>query len=91
MRADYREVVKKTWKAMTQQVNKWEVVQGKLKRCQQNLQRWVRKTAHSTDELIKQKTKELNEVQQTEGPTDVAVMRTLQNQLHVMMEQEDLK
>lgn len=41
--------------------------------------------------LSNKKLKELTELQQTEGPTNVAVMRTLQNELHVMMEQEDLK
>jgi hypothetical protein len=55
------------------------------------LQRWVRKTVNAMAEIVKQKTKKLAKGQQQDGPTDVAGIKLLQKELHVIMEQGDLK
>jgi hypothetical protein len=51
------------------------------------LQRWVRKTVNAMAEIVKQKTKKLAKGQQQDGPTDVAGIKLLQKELHVIMEQ----
>lgn len=64
MHADYRKIVKNTWKERSRLGNIWGVVQGKLRRCQQTLQRWVKKSVNLTEAVIKQKTKKLMDKQQ---------------------------
>lgn len=40
---------------------------------------------------MKQKTKELAEIQRKDGPIDMVGIKTLQDELHLLMEQEDVK
>jgi len=41
--------------------------------------------------IVRQKTKDLVEIQQKDGPTYVDGIKHLQDELHVLMEQDDLK
>lgn len=72
LHADYRKVIKTTRQKRPRHGDAWRVVQGKPTRCQNTLQRWVRKTVNSMAEIVKQKTKKLAKGQQQDGPTDVA-------------------
>jgi cytoplasmic iron level regulating protein YaaA (DUF328/UPF0246 family) len=44
-----------------------------------------------TEDVIKQNSKELVDKQQQDGPTDLAGIQKIQDELHGLMEQEDLK
>jgi hypothetical protein len=82
---------KKTWQERPIHGNMWRVVQRKLNRYQKTLQQWVKKTVHSMAKIVRQKTKDLVEIQQKDGPTYVDGIKHLQDELHVLMEQDDLK
>jgi len=46
----------------------------------------VKQIGHATGVMVKQKTKKLVEIQQKNGPIDIVGIKTLQDELHVLME-----
>lgn len=54
-----------------------EEISKKLNSCQQPIKKWVRKKVLATEELIKQKTCELENLQQVKGEMDLWRRRIL--------------
>jgi hypothetical protein len=64
---------------------------GKLHSCQRPIKKWVVKQSHATDETIANKTRELEIMQVGEGPLNLQAKRNFKDEIHVLLEQQDLK
>lgn len=68
-----------------------ENIMGKLKSCQRPIKQWVKKQSHATDEIIESRTRDLELMQKGDVPVDLVAERVLKDEIHGMLEQQDLK
>jgi hypothetical protein len=87
----YKEVVNNFWKARPAWGNPLKRIMGKLKSCQWPIKQWVVKKTQATDEVIATKTRELEVLQKGDGLMDLKRERELKDEIHGLLEQQDLK
>jgi hypothetical protein len=83
--------VSKSWKEKIISGYGWKTLNGKLVHCRHSLKKWVRKTANKTEENIRQRTKDLENIQMGSQGHNSEIEAEVSNELHLLLEQEDLK
>jgi hypothetical protein len=91
VREDYKQVVHAAWTARSRTADPWKNVSNKLERCQKMTRIWVKKTVLVNDATIAAKTSELEVVQQRETDLDKKREVELQDEIHGLLEQDDLR
>jgi aspartyl/asparaginyl-tRNA synthetase len=88
---EYKEKVKQIWVVKKSGENMLSKISKNLQRCQRLILQWVKKQTRATEELIEAKTKELEALQQVEDDTTLEAERVLKDEIHALLEQDDLK
>jgi hypothetical protein len=88
---EFGRVVKEQWEINTSETNRLTAVWNKLGRCGEVLKKWGRGKFGNIEESIKSKTATLEALQREEGPRNVDRIKTLQQEIDLLLEQEDVK
>ncbi|XP_059428618.1 uncharacterized protein LOC132162402 [Corylus avellana] len=88
---DFKKEVGKSWRMKQRGENPLQNVHGKLQSCKRSILRWVKKTVHVTEDLIRSKTKKLEEIQGAEGDINLAAEQALMEEVNELLEQEETK
>jgi hypothetical protein len=91
VRDDFKQVVHASWMERPKRGNSWENLNGKLGKCQNSIQVWVKKKVQGNEELIRTKTHELENIQASEGRPNYNREKTLKEEIHNLMEQDEIK
>jgi hypothetical protein len=89
--ADYKEVVKKIWVVRRKGLNPMANIVGKLNSSKGPIKQWVRKKMQASEDLIKLKTCELENLQCMEGNVDLKAEKELKDEIHGLLDQEESK
>lgn len=84
-------LVQKTWWAKPSNCNSWNNIRNKLTHCQHVIQHWVRKQGNPVEEKIKEKTRELLDLQTASSSTSLDTEKKINEELHLLLEEEELK
>jgi len=71
--------------------DEWSILKGKLGQCLKSLQQWVRKTVNKTEEQIRQRTKDFENIQIGSQSHNAETEEQVKDELYMLLEQEDLK
>jgi hypothetical protein len=82
---EYRKVVEDAWHKIPN-----DDIRLKLTQCKTNLTNWSRGKFGNSVAIIKQKTRELEELQRQEGPENSDAIKKVQGEIDKLLEQEDL-
>jgi hypothetical protein len=88
---DFKSTFKQIWQAKPVAQDKWANIQGKLRHSRHFIKKWVRKTERKTEELIKQKTRELADLQLKTNGDNLTEEINTKIELQSLLEEEDLK
>lgn len=83
---EYQQIIEEAWNAVPT-----ENTRSKLSKCRTSRLRWSKGKSGRIVVFIKQKTKELEVLQQQEGPKNSEEIRKLNGEIEVLLEQEDLR
>jgi hypothetical protein len=89
--ADYKEVVKQIWVVRRKGLNPMANIVGKLNSSKGPIKQWVRKKMQASEELIKLKTCELENLQCMDGNVDLKAENELKDEIHGLLDQEESK
>jgi hypothetical protein len=85
----FAEVINTSWKSGPRQGDTWANYYGKLQRCKRQIQIWAKKKEWASDGVIKEKSKELQMVQEEANPNEQQKEKLLKEELNLLMEQEE--
>jgi hypothetical protein len=83
---ELKEVIKKVWRAKSTRPNVWVAMKEKIQRCQHELSTWHKANSGQTKMMIKQKTRQLEELQGGDDFLDLANISKIQEEVHDLME-----
>jgi exonuclease III len=82
-------IIRQVWRRKEPRIDPWRIVGRKMEQSRAELQRWVRVNGQPLDDLIKKKSREIAQLQEGEGILDVEKLGHLQQEVHVLLEQEE--
>jgi hypothetical protein len=88
---NFSHLFKKTWRAKPSNCNSWNNIRNKLTHCQHVIQHWVCKKGNPVEEKIKEKTRELLDLQMASSSTSLDTEKKINEELHLLLEEEEMK
>jgi len=88
---EHKEIIKKVWRVKQRDQDPWSIFHKKLSSCRSSLKQWVRKQTNPVEERIKSIEQELQHLQEQEQWELPAPEASLKDELHNLLEQEELK
>jgi ribonuclease HI len=88
---DYNTIIKESWEGGDTGPTAMHTARQKLALCQTNLKWWSTRKFGNAEKLLKKKTKELELLQQNEGPGTVEAIKKLKDEIEYILEQEDVR
>jgi hypothetical protein len=83
---EFSEVICISWKGAPRQRDPWKNYKGKLQRCKQHIQKWVRKKEWAIEGVIKEKTMELQKIQEAANHNEQQKEKLLKEELNILLE-----
>lgn len=91
LESSYSEIIKKAWCGQQPIGDPWLNLSSKIDSCQKIFQQWRREHVDKPKRLIKKRCDQLPALQGTDNFGDMGKIAELQDDLHLHMEQEELK
>jgi hypothetical protein len=88
---EFGKIMDEAWQGESEGVSAMQVVREKLDHCQRIFSRWSRGKYGNAENVLKKKTKRLEELQRHERRGDWEEISTLKKEIEFILEQEDIR